>query len=66
MNPKQLIRMLTLVREAIDELETRGKRNASLILYSTQKCDEMIQLLQKESTEKGGACANEPDSNQSE
>lgn len=62
----KMVREITLIREAINELEIRGERNASLVLYSVRKCNEVIQAIQNAMTEKEEKRANESDSNQSE
>ena len=51
MTLREMIRTVTLIREAIDELETRGERNASLVVYTTKKCNEVIQAIQNHLTE---------------
>lgn len=63
MTLREMIRTVTLIREAIDELETRGERNASLVVYATKKCNEVIQAIQNHLTEKEEAQKDESDSN---
>ena len=63
MTLREMIRTVTLIREAIDELETRGERNASLVVYTTKKCNEVIQAIQNHLTEEEEAQKDESDSN---
>ena len=63
MTLQETIRVITLIREAIGELETRGERNASLVVYTTSKCNEVIQAIQNHLTEKEEARKDESDSN---
>ena len=63
MTLQETIRVITLIREAIGELETRGERNASLVVYTTRKCNEAIQAIQNHLTEKEEARKDESDSN---
>ena len=63
MTLREVIRAVTLIREAIDELETRGERNASLIVYTTKKCNEVILAIQNHLAEKEEARNDESDSN---
>ena len=60
MTLQETIRVITLIREAI---ETRGERNASLVVYTTRKCNEVIQAIQNHLTEKEEARKDESDSN---
>ncbi len=62
MTLRETIQAVTLIREAIDGLETRGERNASLVVYTTRKCNEVIQAIQNHLTEKEEARKDESDS----
>lgn len=36
---------VTKIREAINQLEVKGKQNASLVVYAFNKCDEIIEAI---------------------
>jgi hypothetical protein len=65
---------VTKIREAINSLEVKGESNASLIVYTFRKCNEIIEAINavvsqqgssqngEEQTEGEGEVNGEPDS----
>ncbi|MBQ8707823.1 MAG: hypothetical protein IJ523_07040 [Succinivibrionaceae bacterium] len=36
---------VTKIREAVDSLEVKGKKNASLVVYAFEKCNDIIEAI---------------------
>lgn len=65
---------VTKIREAINSLEIKGEQNASLIVYATHKCNDIIEAINaivnqsdpgqngEEQTEEGGEVNGQSDS----
>lgn len=52
------------IREAVNEMNVKGSENASLVVYATKMCNEVIQMINDTAQEEGAK--HEPDSDTAE
>lgn len=57
------------IRETVNEMDVRGSRNASLVVYAVQLCNELVQLLNDtahDMKKEGDRADEQPDTDQPE
>lgn len=58
-----IINEISKIRRAADDIEVKGKQNAALLCYVCDKCDELVDTLNKTIEEIQNGSKNEPQEN---
>ena len=58
---QDIINEIDKIREALDNIEVRGKNNATLLCYAYGKCDEIINGLNETAMKFQNESQNEPE-----